>query len=41
MVKTVWYIDPSMDVTDIAVKDLNERYKKYKPKTSDSGVNNK
>ena len=41
IVTTMFYISPSLNVTDIAIKDLNERYKKYKPKTTDSGGNNK
>ncbi len=34
MIQTFFYADPAMDVTSQAIKDLNERYKKYKPKST-------
>lgn len=42
IVTTMFYVSSSLNVTDIAIKDLNERYKKYKPKTKTtetSGLN--
>lgn len=41
IVTTMFYVSPSLNVTDLAIKDLNERYKKYKPKTTTPAGNDK
>lgn len=33
IVTTMFYVSPSLNVTDAALNGLNERYKRYKPKT--------
>ena len=38
IVTTMFYVAPSLNVTDAAIKGLNERYKKYKPTTTTTTV---
>ncbi len=38
IVTTMFYVAPSLNVTDLAIKGLNERYKKYKPKSTETTV---
>lgn len=41
IVTTMFYVAPALNVTNQAIKGLNERYKKYRPKTQDTPLNNK
>jgi outer membrane protein len=36
IVTTMFYVAPSLNVTDLAIKGLNERYKKFKPKSTET-----